>query len=85
MSEPLCTPNCYGSLFPDVSQLQFNKPNQGKVAKIEIESHGIGIQNRGLSIDRQQWEACLKCDRFDDCYKLSIAKLMMQQTLATLS
>jgi hypothetical protein len=85
MSQHLCIPDRYGSLFPDVSQLQFNKPNQGKVASIQIESHGIGIQNRGLSIDQQQWEACLKCDRFDDCYKLSIAKLMMQQTLATLA
>lgn len=72
-------------MFPDVSKLRFNKPNRGRVATIEIESHGIGIQNRGLSIDQQQWEACLQCERFDDCYKLSLAKLMMQQTLATLS
>jgi len=85
MSAPLCAPDCYGWMFPDVSQLRYNKPNQGKVAVIEIESHGIGIQNRGLSIDQQQWEVCLKCGRFEDCYKLSIAKLMMQQTLATLS
>ena len=84
MSEPVCAPDCYGSMFPDVSNLRFTKPNPGKVAAIEIESHGIGIQNRSLSIGPQQWEAYLKCERFED-YKLSIAKLMMQQTLATLS
>ena len=72
-------------MFPDVSRLQFNKPNEGKVAMIEIESHGIGTQKRGLSIDRLQWDACLKCEHFEDCYKLSIAKLIMQQTLASLS
>lgn len=79
------TPDCHGCLFPDVSKLEYNRPNQAKVATINIESHGIGIQKRGLAIDQQRWEECLQCGRFDDCYKLSIAKLMMQQTLASLS
>jgi len=81
----MCAPDCYGLMFPDVSKLQFNKPNPGKVATIEIESRGIGIQHRALLIDQPQWETCLKCDRFEDCYKLGMAKLLMQQTLATLS
>jgi len=72
-------------MFPDVSELHFNKPNQSKVASIEIDAHGIGIQRRRLSIDRQEWNECLGCERFDDCYKLSIARLLMQQTLAGLS
>ena len=78
-------PACYGLMFPDVIQLQYNEPNHSKVATIEVQRHGIGIQQRSLSIDQQQWEICLTCGRFEDCYKLSIAKLMMQQTLASLS
>ena len=85
MPSPTCEPDCYGALFPDLSNLIYNTPNRAKVATIEIESHGIGIQKRGLSIDRTQWDACLQCEHFEDCYKLSIAKLIMQQTLATLS
>ncbi len=77
--------DCYGAMFPDVSSLQVNKPNQAKVATILVESIGIGVQSRNLSIDRRQWETCLTCGRFEDCYKLSIAKLMMQQSLATIS
>jgi len=72
-------------MFPDVSSLRFNNSNQSKVATIEIESCGIGVQRRQLLIDKEQWEECVGCKRFDDCYKLSIARLLMQQSLASLS
>ena len=85
MSTPPSTTICYGAMFPDVSKLRIDKPNRSKVATIEIESQGIGIQRRQLSFDEQQWKECVGCKRFDDCYKLSIAKLLMQQALIGLS
>ena len=77
------TRECFGRIFPDLGTARFNTPNRGKVFSAAIESRGIGIQGEELSVDEEQWKACMECPDFDGCYKLSMAKLAFETAVQT--
>jgi hypothetical protein len=73
---------CYGKIFPDLLRLQANKPEQGKAFTAFIESFGMGIHDRKISVKMSDFETCTTCPDYKTCYDLSLGKLMLQQGLS---
>lgn len=76
--------NCFGTIYPDLEQMQFGKPLAGKVFHISIESQGPGHRERKLQIDLDAWQDCQQCPDFQNCRDFSCAKLEMQRVLREL-
>jgi len=68
-------------MFPDLGQMDFNKPLAGKAFAVLVESQGIGVSSRQVKVRPAGWEECIACDRYRDCYDLSMAKLAMAAAL----
>ena len=68
---------CYGDMFPDLDRLEHNRPLEGKVFTVRVESKGIGASGRGVRVDAAKWEKCVACERYRDCYDLSMATLLL--------
>jgi len=73
--------NCFGTIYPDLEQLQFGKPAAGTVFQICIDSRGSNHRDRRLEIDLGAWQECQMCSDFRNCYDFSAAKLEMQRVL----
>jgi hypothetical protein len=74
--------DCYGTMFPDFTRLEKNKPLNSPAFTALVQSHGIGVQGRMLEVKRDQWEKCVACPDYRTCYDLSLAKLFMNTVLA---
>jgi hypothetical protein len=72
---------CYGTIFPDLLKLTANRPAEGKVFRAEIKSFGLGVQERKVSADSQQWEACKSCPDYRTCYDFGLGQLILESTL----
>jgi hypothetical protein len=66
-------------MFPDLSQVVFNTPREGKTFALLVESSGFGITDRHSSVKLEQWEICVDCPAYDRFYDLSVAKLLLHQ------
>ena len=73
---------CYGTLFPDLEHLRYNKPTDGKAFRVFVQRIGMGTQRRELELNQDQWEECTVCTDFQSCYQLSMAKLALHRALA---
>jgi len=73
--------SCFGTIYPDLEQLQFGNPLVGKVFQICIRSQGPGHRDRKLDIDLKAWQDCQQCEDFRNCFDFSTAKLEMQRVL----
>ena len=73
--------NCFGTIYPDLEQLQFGKPAAGKVFQISIGTQGSGHRERKMEINLKAWQDCQQCEDFRNCYDFSAAKLEMQRVL----
>ena len=69
------SPDCFGSIFPDLSNFEFNSLNNGKVFSFFIKSEGIGVQEKRVDIRYDEWGKCRQCSHYDSCYDFSNAKL----------
>lgn len=76
--------SCFGTIFPNVDQIQFGQPAAGKVFTILVDTIGPGQRTRKLEIDEAAWDDCRLCDDFQNCYNFSLAKLEMQRVLVSL-
>jgi len=76
--------SCFGTIFPDLAQIQFGKPLTGKVFQIFVDSRGPGHRDRTLDINLNAWQDCQKCQDFANCRDFSSAKLEMQRVLRDL-
>ncbi|OGV75462.1 MAG: hypothetical protein A3K19_29350 [Lentisphaerae bacterium RIFOXYB12_FULL_65_16] len=70
-------PPCCGGIFPDIEQLEYDQPLRGKAVQVLVQSKGIGPAGRSITVDREQWDRCVACARYRDCYDLSLAKLVL--------
>ena len=70
-------PACYGRMFPDLDRLDSNQPLAGAAFTVLVESQGIGISGRSVPVDRAKWRQCVACERYRDCYDLSMAQLLL--------
>jgi len=76
--------SCFGTIYPDLNQMQFGKPLAGKVFQICVDSLGAGHKDRTLEIDLKAWQDCRECPDFENCRDFSGAKLEMQRVLREL-
>jgi hypothetical protein len=67
---------CYGDMFPDPDRLEHNCPLQGKAFGVLVESKGIGVSGRAITVNPDQWKKCVACGHYRDCYDLSMGKLL---------
>jgi len=74
MGEP---ESCYGDMFPDLDRLEYNCPLQGEAFSVLVESKGIGVSGRAVTVNPDQWKTCVACERYRDCYDLSMGKLLL--------
>lgn len=81
-THPCCETPAAADLFPDTLHLDPNKCHRGRIASAVVESCGIGVQGRLMTIDQKAWEECVKNPNFRACYDLSMAKLTLQEVLA---
>ena len=70
-------PECYGTMFPDLSHATFNAPHEGKAFTVLVESSGGAITDRHSSVNMKEWDACTDCPAYDSCYKLGVAKTLL--------
>lgn len=73
--------DCYGTMFPDLSRLDLNKPLAGKALQALVESHGIGVSSRQVAVRRDGRDECTAYENYRDCYDLSVAKLALAMAL----
>ena len=71
-------PECYGTMFPDLSNLAYNKENKGKAFSVLIKSAGIGVQSKNVSVNKVEWQKCQKCSCYRSCFDLCMAKKALQ-------
>jgi hypothetical protein len=73
---------CFGQIYPDLSQVEYNRTLAGKVFRIRVNCTGLMPQSRQLQCDLREWEDCQSCEQYRSCYDLSNSKLMMQRAMA---
>ena len=75
-------PECYGTMFPSVLALREDRPTSGTVFTVVLErAGGMWRSSRSVTADMERWDECLECDDFEDCYKLSMAKLALESAV----
>lgn len=74
-------PSCFGTILPDLSRLNFNRPTEGKAFGVFVEKIGCGVQRRELHVKHDEWDNCEDCPSFDSCYRMGIAKLLLWEGL----
>lgn len=74
--------DCYGTMFPDLDRLDANKPLAGKAFNVLVESHGIVVSSRQVTVRPDGWDECTACENYRDCYDLSMARLALATALA---
>ena len=67
---------CYGEMFPDLDRLEHNRALQGKAFAVRVESKGIGVSGRAVTVNPDGWKMCVACEHYRDCYDLSMGKLL---------
>ncbi len=66
----------YGNMFPDLDRLENNCPLQGHAFTVLVESMGMGVSGRAITVNADRWKTCVACEHYRDCYDLSMAKLL---------
>jgi hypothetical protein len=79
------SPACYGRMFPDLAQLEYNRPLRGRAFTVEARSLGIGVQGLDVKVEPAAWQACVACPEYRTCYDLSLAKLALYRALRALA
>lgn len=69
--------DCFGDMFPDLDRLEDNEPRRGKAFTVLVERQGLVASGRKVSVDAQQWDRCSSCEKYRNCYDLSMAKLLL--------
>ena len=65
---------CFGNMFSSSKS-----PTTGKVLKFRpVGPVGVSPRHRAVKADLLQWDRCRACPEFDDCYRLSMAKLLLE-------
>jgi hypothetical protein len=71
--------DCFGGLFPSINGPKTDVPVRGKAFSVELErAGGFCIAARKTAVNVRAWDNCLACKEFEDCDKLSLAKLALE-------
>ena len=74
-------PECYGTMLPDLSHLEPNKPLEGLAFSAMVTSHGLGAPSHKVEIKRDGCEKCAACPAYRTCYDCCMARLLMNTVL----
>ena len=75
---------CYGKLFPDTLHLSNDGPQKGKAFSSTLHTAGgLFRAGREIGVDMAEWDQCTQCPEFENCYKLSMAKLALERPSPT--
>jgi hypothetical protein len=75
-------PNCYGAMFPIGREAPETGPGAGKALHV-VRTNPVGMAPavKRVEVDSAGWDECVHCPQFDECYRLSMAKLSLQTAL----
>lgn len=74
-------PSCYGRLFPD----PLRGDAKGKVFSLRyVTPPGMASRRTQSVLDMNAWDECTHCPGFENCYKLSMARLEMAKVSGSL-
>jgi hypothetical protein len=74
---------CYGTMFPSILPHEAGRLVSGKVFAYELRrAGGTFVSQRRVAVDMAEWDDCLKCPEFDDCYKLCTGRLALEAAIA---
>ena len=74
---------CYGTMFPETLTIPRDRPLQGKAFSLLVQrAGGLFVANRSASVDMTQWDDCCACGEFDHCYRLCVARLLLEAAVA---
>jgi len=74
---------CFGTIYPDLLNLQFGRDVNGKVFKTRINCMGAGHRDVHFSVDQAAWDECQRCELYRNCYDLSMGKFVTMIGLRT--
>ncbi len=73
--------DCYGKMFPSVTERFDNVMITGKVFGYYVEHPGLMATSRSAFADEKAWRQCVECKDYESCYRLSISKLLLEAAL----
>lgn len=81
-THPCCETSASAKLFPELLNVNTNCRHRGHITTVFLESRGIGITDRKVTIDPVAWAECVKSPNFQSYYEVSMAKMRLEQALA---
>lgn len=78
---PIALPEGCCDLFPDFSQLRYNHKAEGGAFDVLVESCGVGVQRKSITFKPEGWAKCVASPHFEESYRLSMAKLLLELKL----
>ena len=74
---------CYGTMFPSTLRAESDRLVSGKAFAFELRRvGGMFVSARRIAVKLEEWDDCLVCPKFEDCYKLSLGKLTLEAAIA---
>jgi len=70
-------------MFPTTLCAEADKRVSGKVFSFELKRvGGMFVSDRRVAVNMEQWDDCLVCPEFEDCYKLSLGRVTLEGAIA---
>jgi len=76
--------DCFGTIFPDIRNIEYNKKYSGKVFSVTVRHQPIAVKSHEIDVDQGEWQKCFSCDCYQSCYDFSMAKLSFYTTIKSL-
>jgi len=74
---------CYGMMFPSTLHAEADRLVSGKAFAFELRRvGGMFVSDRRIAVKLEEWDDCLACSEFEDCYKLSLGKVTLEAAVA---
>lgn len=74
---------CFGKIFPDIREFEYNKDYEGEVFSARINFMPIAVQLKEIKSDVEAWHHCFDCEHYQSCYDYSMAKLQFTVAIKT--
>jgi len=74
---------CYGTMFPSLLPPEADRLVSGKVFSYELSrAGGTFVSHRSFATNMAEWDDCLKCPKFDHCYKLCLGRFSLEAAIS---
>lgn len=79
---PAEQPDCYGTIFPSLSDRTPNVLHKGKVFGFTVKSFGMMQAGHAVVVDDAAWKECVACPHYRSCYDLSAARFQIEAAVS---